>query len=211
MGQIPEEQLTTDIEETRRDLSRNIDALNDKVNPTRVVQRRKEATRSRISGMRDSVMGSAQHASANASSAGDSVTDRVADARGAVADSAQGAVHTAGQKTEGNPMAAGLIAFGAGWLLSALIPASEKETEAASRLVDAAKEHGQPIVDEAKSAGQEVGQHLQDKASEAADEVKQSAQSSAQTLQDEGASSAQTVKDDARSSAQSVKDTQQSS
>lgn len=207
MGQNTEEQLTAGIEETRQDLSRNLDALNDKVNPSRVVQRRKEATRNRFSSMRDSVMGSTQHAS----STGGGATGRVSDAKDAVAGSAQSAVHTAGQTAEGNPMAAGLIAFGAGWLISSLIPASEKETQAAARLVDAAKEHGQPIVDEAKSVGQDMGQQLQEKATEAAEEVKSSAQSSAQTVKDEGQSSAQTVKDDAQSSAQSVKDTQQSS
>jgi ElaB/YqjD/DUF883 family membrane-anchored ribosome-binding protein len=209
MGQSTEEQLTTDIEGTRQDLGRNLDALNEKVNPSRIVERRKEATRSKLSNMREKVMGSAHTASSRASSVGDSASGRVSDAKDSVSDAAHSAVDTAEEKAEGNPMAAGLIAFGAGWLISSLIPASEKEAQAASRLVDAAKEHGQPIVDEAKSVGQDMGQNLQEKVSDAADEVKSSAQSSAQTVKEEGQSSAQDVKDEAQSSAQNIKDTQQ--
>lgn len=195
MGQGTEEQLTTDIEGTREDLSRNLDALNDKVNPSRVIERRKEATRSRFRGMKDKVMGSSNPSSY---SSGPGVGDRAASAKDSVAGSAQDAVSTLGDKAEGNPMAAGLIAFGAGWLVSSIIPASQKEAEAASRLVEAAKEHGQPIVEEAKSVGQDMGQNLKDKATEAAEEVKSSAQSSADNVKQEGQSSAATVKDDAK-------------
>ncbi|WIX84268.1 hypothetical protein QRX50_19710 [Amycolatopsis carbonis] len=31
--------------------------------------------------------------------------------------------------TEGNPLAAGLIAFGAGWLVASLLPGTERERE----------------------------------------------------------------------------------
>jgi hypothetical protein len=41
-------------------------------------------------------------------------------------------------------------------VISALIPASEKEAVAAGHVVDAAKEHGQPVVDQAKSVAQDV-------------------------------------------------------
>jgi hypothetical protein len=37
-----------DIEETRANLTRDIDELTDKVNPTRVVERRKEAAKGRL-------------------------------------------------------------------------------------------------------------------------------------------------------------------
>jgi len=194
MGQVSEEQLTTDIEGTRQDLSRNLDELNDKVNPSRVIERRKEATRSRFVGMKDKVMGSAQ----SASPSGAGVGDKVSGAKDSVSDSAQGAVQAVEARTEGNPLAAGVVAFGAGWLISSIIPASQKEADAAARLVETAKEHGQPVVDEAKSMGQDIGQNLKEKAADAAEEVKSSAQSSAENVKQEGQSSAQTVKDDAQ-------------
>jgi hypothetical protein len=187
MGQSTEELTTTpaDIEATRADLSRNLDELTDKVSPQRVVERRKAAARNRLGSVRDKVMGSAP----SAPSAGD--------ASSSVKDSARAATGTVASATAGNPIVAGLVAFGAGMLVSALLPASEKESEAAQRVVDAAKEHGQPLVDEAKSVGQEVGQDLGDKAAQAAQEVKAQAQGSAETVKREGQTSADQVKTEA--------------
>lgn len=193
MGQSTEEQLTADIEGTRDDLSRNLDALNEKVNPSRVIERRKEATRSKFRGVKDKVMGSTP-----SSSTGEDLASKAGSAKESVSGSAQGAVATLGDKAEGNPLAAGLIAFGAGWLVSSIIPASQKESEAAARVVEAAKEHGQPVIDEAKSAGQDVGANLKEKATEAEQEVASSAQDSADSVKQEGQSSAATVKDDAQ-------------
>lgn len=187
MGQRTEEQLTTDIEGTRRDLAADLDALNERVNPQRMVERRKQAARGSMSRMRDRVMGTSQDARHRVGSAGDSVTD-----------SASSAAQTIESRTEGNPLAAGLIAFGAGWLVSSIIPASEREAQAAQRVVDTAKEHGQPVMDEAKSVGQEMGQELKEHASQAAQEVKGTAEGSAQHVKDEGSTSAQHVKDDAQ-------------
>jgi gas vesicle protein len=182
MGQRAEE-LTTGIEGTREDLGRNLDALNERVNPVRVVERRKEAARGRVSTLKDRVMGSAHGARGSASGAATSVTDTMAGAPGAVQ-----------SRTEGNPLAAGVIAFGAGWLLSSLLPASETETQATQKLMDTAKDSG--LVDEARSVGQDVGQNLKTSATQAADEVRSSAQQSAQHVKEEGQSSAQTVQRD---------------
>jgi hypothetical protein len=101
-------------------------------------------------------------------------------------------------RAQGNPLAAGLIAFGAGWLVSSLLPASRAEANLAGQAVDAAKDHGQPLIDHAKSVGQEVGDDLKEKATQAATEVKDSAVESAQHVKDEGQSAADGVKDDVR-------------
>ena len=198
MGQRTEEQLTTDIENTRDDLSRNLDALNDRVNPSRVMERRKEAARSKFGSLRDKVMGSAHDAKHSASSTSSSMGDKASSAADSVTGTAHDAAQTVQQKAEGNPLAAGLMAFGAGVLISSIIPASEKESQAAQKLVETAKEHGQPIMDEAKAAGQEMGQNLKEEATQAAQEVKASAQDSAQNVKQEGQSSAATVKDDTK-------------
>ena len=198
MGQGTEEQLTTDIENTRRDLSRNLDALHERVSPSQIVQRRKAATRYRLYSMKEKVMGSARGARYNVSSTGSGITGSASGAASSVTDTAQDAMDTVQQKTEGNPLAAGLIAFGAGVLISSLVPASDKEQQAAERLVSQAKEHGQPLMDEAKSAGQQMGQELKAQASQAAQEVKTTAQESASNVKAEGQSSAQHVKDEAQ-------------
>jgi hypothetical protein len=53
-------------------------------------------------------------------------------------DKIRGAV---GGQTQGNPLAAGLIAFGVGWLAASLIPASRPEQQAAAK----AKEHASVV------------------------------------------------------------------
>ncbi len=186
-GTTPEQIATT-----RANLSRDIDELADKVTPARIVERRKEAARGRLGSVRDRVMGAVPHSD---TSVRDRVSGSASSATSSVADTAHGAVGTIESRTEGNPLAAGLVAFGAGMLLSALIPASEKEAQVAQRTVEAAKEHGQPLVDEAKSVGQDIGSNLKESATDRAEQVKASAQESVDTVKSEGQSSAQTVKD----------------
>ena len=202
MGQNTEELSTTpaDIAATRSNLSRDIDQLSDKVSPHRVLERRREAARGRLSSLKDKVMGTASDARHGAASAGGSLGGSAGEAAGSIKGGAHHAMDTVEARTEGNPLAAGLVAFGAGMLISALIPASEKEAEAAGRVVDAAKEHGQPVIDEAKSVGGDMGSDLKESATTAAQEVKSTAQDAAGTVQDETKSSAQTVKDEARPS-----------
>lgn len=170
-----------DIESSRDDLSRNFDALADRVSPGRVVGRQVDGVKSRFAGAKDAVMGTAAS---------------VSDASGSAADSVGGAASTVSDRAQGNPLAAGLIAFGAGWLVSSLLPASRAEATVAGQAVDAVKEHGQPLVEHAKSVGQEVGDDLKQKATQAASDVKDSAAESVQHVTDEGRSAAQDVRDD---------------
>ncbi|PWN04710.1 DUF3618 domain-containing protein [Nocardioides silvaticus] len=194
MGQAAEEQLTTGIADTRENLSRDVDALYDKVSPSRVVERRKEAVRGRMSSIKESVMGSASSAGGSAQDAVGSAKDAASGATSAVAGSAQSAVDTIGRQAQGSPLAAGLVAFGAGMIVSAMIPASQKEAQAAQMLTETVKDSG--VVDEAKAVGQQVGEQLKETATQAAQEVKASAQDSMSTVQDEGRSAAATVKDE---------------
>lgn len=183
MGQNTEE-LTRDIEQTRQNLSQDVDELTDKVSPGRIAQRRKEAATSKLRSLKDSVMGSAHDSGQTLSSAGQSVGD-----------SAAGAVDMVERKARGNPLAAGLVAFGAGMILGSLAPATKAEVHATQRAMETAKEHGQPLLDEAKSAGQEMAGHLKETAGQAADEVRSTAQESAAHVKDEAQASGEHVKD----------------
>ena len=128
------EELSSDIAQTRQSLTQDVDALQDKVSPSAIIERRKTAVRGRLSTVKDRVMGGSHDAvhgvSGTTSSAGDAIEQRV----------------------EGSPLAAGLIAFGAGLVIAGLIPASKVEAQGAQRLQEAVKEHGQPVIDEARSA-----------------------------------------------------------
>jgi hypothetical protein len=113
---------------------------------------------------------------------------------------ASSAVSGTQQRVQGSPLAAGLVAFGAGLVVSSLLPATKVEAQAAHQTLEAAKEHGQPLVDEAKQAAQQVAADAKDQAVDAAQQVKESATESAQAVKDEAQSSAETVKGEAQSS-----------
>jgi len=194
MGKSTEE-LNTDLESSRQQLSRNIDELNDKVNPQRVIRRRKDAAVSRMGSVRDRVMGTASDTRGRASSAAGGTVTGATETASRVA---QGAVGTVEDQTQGSPLAAGLVAFGAGMLISALVPASNKEADAAQRAMDAAREHGQPVTEDLKSAGRGIADNLKESATDRVEEVKSSAQESAETVRREGQSSADQIKEQAR-------------
>ena len=183
MGQDAEE-LSRNIEETRQNLSQDVDELTDKVSPSRIAQRKKDAARSRLGALRDQVMGTAHDSRQTLSSAGQDVGD-----------TASGAVQNLEQRTQGNPLGAGLVAFGTGMVIASLLPASKAETQASQRAMDVAKEQGQPLLDEAKSAGQEMAENLRETATQAAQEVKATAQESAEQVKGEAQSSGEHVRD----------------
>ena len=168
------EELSNDIARTRAELSQDVDALQDKVSPSAIMERRKSAVRARVSSMKDRVMGTGQSVVGSGQDAVHGVGSATSSAGSAIED-----------RVEGSPLAAGLVAFGTGLVVAGLIPASKVETQGAQRLKEAAQEHGQPVMDQAKSAAQEVGEQLKEKASEAVDEVKSSAQESAERVKQE--------------------------
>ena len=104
MGQSTEE-LTSQIEDTRQRMASDLDTLQDRVSPSAIVERRKQAVRGGISSIKDKVMGTAQ-------SATDSVSEGMSGTGSSVAATAQ-------ERFEGAPLAAGVVAFGAGVVLGA--------------------------------------------------------------------------------------------
>ena len=184
MGQSAEE-LNSQIEATRSRMAGDLDTLQDKVSPSAIVERRKQAVRDQFSSAKDKVMGGGQSAG------------------GAVSDSVSSATSTAQDQYAGTPLAAGLAAFGVGLVLASLVPASKAEAEAAHRVVETAKEHGQPLVDDVRSAAQDTMESVKQSATESAQQVKESAQESVATVKDEGQASADTVRDQASGSCRS--------
>jgi hypothetical protein len=79
--------------------------------------------------------------------------DTVAAKFSSAADMASSALEQARKRTWGNPLAAGLVVFGAGWLLSSLLPATEREQQAAAQLKDLAVEKGSPVAQQLGQAG----------------------------------------------------------
>jgi len=205
------EVIRRQIEDTRRELSYDVDALNEKVNPARVVDRRVTAAKGRITNLKEKVMGSAHDTASStqgmASNAAGSVQGAASSAVGTVQDAASSAVGAVQQapdavvrQTQGNPLAAGLIAFGVGWLVSSLLPASEKEKQLAQQAESAVREHKDALLEPAKQAAQEIGDQLKPAAQEAVESVKATAQDAAATVKDEGQAAVQDVQGQAQQS-----------
>jgi hypothetical protein len=222
------DQIRSEIDQTQRELSADMDALTEKLSPPRIVERRVQRTRLAMTNVKDKIMGSTsdayQTAGSATSSASDSVSARASAARDTAASAASSAADTAAsaassaadtvrstpdairRRTTGNPLAAGLVAFGAGWLLSSLLPASEPEQQVATQVKDFATEQGRPVARQLGEAGQEAAQELRESAQQRAESVKQTAADAASTVKGEAASAASDVKDQAQESTSRVRD-----
>ncbi|WP_324649272.1 DUF3618 domain-containing protein [Georgenia sp. H159] len=185
--------IRRDIENTRSDLSENVDALSDKMSPSQIADRQKDKVRDAVSGAKDKVFGSAHDTAGSVRGQADRATDMAKDAP-----------HRAKAKAEGNPLAAGLIAFGAGLLAAGLIPSSRKERE----LVDEARNSDAlaRATDEVKSAAKESAEHLKEPAQQAVQDVKETATEGVQHVREEGTGAAQDVQSQAKDSADNVRD-----
>src|SRR5919202_5805464 len=89
------------IEDTRRELSYDVDALNEKVNPARVMDRRVSAAKGRFTRAKERVMGSAHDTRATAQyhtqNAAGTVQAKAQDAAESVQGAAQQAAHAVQQ------------------------------------------------------------------------------------------------------------------
>jgi gas vesicle protein len=179
--------IRADIEATRSQLSGDVDALADKVTPSKIAERQTRKVKGAFHSVTEKFMGSDD-------SSHRSVGDLASDAGGAVSDARRSVVN----KAEGNPLAVGLIAFGAGLLAASLIPASQKEKELASSAKDAA----QPLLQEAADVGKQMAGNLKEPAQEAVQSVKETAQEGVSTVKEEATDRASDVADDAKESGQ---------
>src|SRR5829696_7966989 len=112
----------------------------------------------------------------------------------------RGAPATVKRKAQGNPIAAGVIAFGLGMLVSSLIPSSEKERQAVSQL----QENLEPMKEKATEVARDMGESLKPAAQDAAESVKSTAQEGVESVRQEGQSAAQDVRDQAQQSKETV-------
>jgi ElaB/YqjD/DUF883 family membrane-anchored ribosome-binding protein len=211
------DEIRADIERTRATLSDDVDDLAESVKPKNVAGRQVGKVKEAASNLKDRVMGSDDDddysgsavgtVSDKASSAKDAVTDKAYAARDTVTekasdarDAVRQAPSTMKRKAQGNPLAAGAIAFGLGMLVSSLIPSTEKEREAVSTLQD----NLEPVKEKASEVARDMGESLKPAAQEAAESVKSTTQEGVESVKQEGQSAAQDVKDQAQDSKETV-------
>ena len=207
------DEIRADIERTRGTLSNDVDDLAESVKPKSVTRRQVDKVKDAVGSVTNRVMGSDEddprsstvadktHAAKDAVAdkayaAKDTVSESASEARGAVRD----APTTVKRKAQGNPLAAGVIAFGLGMLVSSLIPSSEKERQAVSQL----QENLEPVKEKASEVAKDVGESLKPPAQEAAESVKTTAQEGVESVKQEGQAGAQDVKEQAQDSKETV-------
>ena len=183
------DQIRADIEKTRRELGGDVDALADKVSPSKIVDRQADKVKHALGSVRDRVMGAADDTGSAISDAGSSVAEHVGDAKDKVV-----------AKAEGNPLAVGLIAFGVGLLAASLIPASAKEKKVAADV----KDQAQPLIDEVTDVAKEIGSNLKEPAQDAATAVKDAAADSIETVKADAHYAVADVKDQAEQARENV-------
>jgi hypothetical protein len=205
------EEIRREIERTRQELSNDVDALHEKVSPARIAERRVQSAKGAVTSVKEKVMGTASGTTGAAGSGLSTATGKVTGAGSAVAGAASSAPQMARERTEGNPFAAGLIAFGVGWLASSLLPASEKEQRAAMAVKEKASEHSDKLTAPLTEAAQEVKENLREPAQQAAESIKSTATDAAGTVQDEARSAKSDVTDQAKQAKDTVKGTSGSS
>jgi len=195
MGQTPDE-LRRDIDDTRERLGDTLGAIEDRVSPRAIVERRRSAMADRWTSTKEAVMGRADQVTSTTSEAAHNVT---ATASGAMHD----APRMATDRVQGNPWAAGIIAFGAGLLAATLLPVTRTEEEQADKVMDKAK----PLIDEAKGVASNIASDMKDESRSHVDALKADATDAAAAVSDTARSAGDDTRDAGRSAVQDVRQT----
>lgn len=191
MGQTAEE-LRQQLDEQRDMVGRDLVAIGDRVSPGRMVERRRMAIRQSFGRARNAVMGAA-----------DTATTASGERIGGVGSAVAGAPDAVLAQTQGNPFAAGIVAFGAGALIGSLLPKTRYEAQAAQQVQPALETAASELGAEAKDLAENVKEH----AVEAADRLKESAQDAAETVKADASDAAAETKAEAQAAAKSAQPT----
>jgi len=186
MGTTTEE-LRARLAVERSDVSHDLDAIGDRVSPGRVMQRRRAAVGRRVADLKERVMGVTAEASA-------SVQDAATAPAAAISATVREMPDAARRTTEGNPLAVGLVAFGAGLVVATLLPETRREAELAEKLQPALETTAETVGESV----QESVEAVKPAAREAVTEVQQHAQGSAGAVKIEAQQAAKKAADQVR-------------
>ncbi|NLT54953.1 MAG: DUF3618 domain-containing protein [Actinomycetales bacterium] len=195
------EEIREDIEVTRSRLSDDVDELADNVRPSTMVRITVNRVRDRLSGMgprvtdiRERTMGTVQGTVHGVRETGGSVAGTVGDAATAVPDRVREVPGRVRDETRGNPLAAGLVDFGVGWLAGSLIRAGEAERQASEWV----KEQAAPVAHQTTDIAKDTAAHLREPAQQAVQSVRETASEATGTVRSEARSEAGSTMDETR-------------
>ena len=227
MSELSTEDIEARQEQRREELSARVAELEYTLSPGRARRRAGYKAKERVGRLRESVFGSpddgddgpsaADQAKGAASDAQDRAKGALADAQGRAGDAASSAKDSARRaagavsdapdaakdRTQGNPLAAGAIAFGVGMLAAGLLPSSRQERQAAVGVREQVEE---PVKERAKEVATAVKDDAQEVAQDRAEDVKATARRSARRTQGEAQRRTQRVRDEGQQRARRVRD-----
>jgi len=182
MGATPE-QVRSDIEQTRTQLSGDVDRLVERTSPRRIAERRTARVRSAMRNTKERVMGVPSEGGQKVHEAADTARQGVQQAAGTVkegahqtAEAVRSAPQAAARQAQGNPVAAGLIAFGGGLLLASLLPTTPAERQAGRQIREQAGELAEPVKDVAQNLAEDGKTTLRHSAEQVREAAVQGAQ-----------------------------------
>ncbi|WP_433795581.1 DUF3618 domain-containing protein [Actinoplanes sp. CA-252034] len=200
MAEEPD-RLKQDIERTRASLTRDVDLLAEKTSPRQVARRRWSAVKEKVMGTTEDTRYAA-HEQANrisdkaseqahrVSEKASDLSDTAGEKASAAADAVRQAPQAVVRQTQGNPLAAGIIAFGVGLLTASLVPVTDAERRAGQQL----KDHSGDLTDKVKDVANDLKDELGGTVQEAAGQVRETARDAAQTTKETARSDAQDVR-----------------
>jgi len=192
MGETPD-QIRRDIELTRAELRADANRLVGHASPRGIAQRRVRGMRRGMVAMREKVMGTATHAASTVRQQGHDTGQAVAERAEQAAQAVQDAPRQVARQTQGSPLAAGLIAFGGGLLLAAVLPRTDVEQRAVQQLSDSFGDALEPAREALTESAQHLKEDVKSSVSDAAGEVKEAATDAAHTTAQHAGSAAQDV------------------
>jgi hypothetical protein len=195
MAEAPD-RIKQDIAETRSELARDVDALADRTLPNRVARRRWDEVKAKARTVSDKVMGTPDGASHGVAStvgaiqgAATQVGQKAGDVASSVATSVREAPGAVVHGTQGNPIAAGVIAFGVGLLAASLIPATELERKVGQQIKDNAGDLVEQVREPLTESAEQIKEDAVASATVALDDIKQTAKDATQATKEQATSS----------------------
>lgn len=184
------DRVRREIEETRAELAYDVNRLADRTSPARVARRNWDRLGSRVSSIKETVMGAPRSGGHAAADKARHAGQKVQDATQSAAETVREAPDMVARQTRGNPLAVGLIAFGAGLLAATLLPETDAERRAGQQLA----EHADALVEPVRESAGQIKEEVAGSARQSATEVKEAARDAAQSTAQSAKESAQEVK-----------------
>jgi hypothetical protein len=161
------DELEADIVHTREDMSTALDLVGDQMSPKQVVKGSTRRLTKWFESARDGIMGT------------------VSDVEGRVAEQGRQVSGALASQNEGNPLAAGIIAFGVGLLVGSVLRPTKVEQQGLSAIADKAD----PAIGEAMQAAAELGHEVQRSTVQAASQVGEALKDASQAVVDKAPAS----------------------